>query len=92
MKLNEFHVDQFCSREIRERVSVTGIFPTVAGDFVGAPDSAGREHNGLRAKNFESPVLAFVSKCTDDAITIFKEGENGVFHVNLDPLMHSVIL
>ena len=73
-------------------MTVAGIFPTIAGDFVGAADSAGREHNGLGAKNFESPALAFVSKCTDDTITIFKEGENGVFHVNLDPLVHSMIL
>src|SRR5437660_10194503 len=36
MKLNELHIDEFRSGVIRESVSITGVFPTVPGDFVRA--------------------------------------------------------
>src|SRR6185295_18715716 len=40
MELNKFHVDQLCACVIRERVTVSGVFPTVARDSVSAPNSA----------------------------------------------------
>src|SRR5437868_8369102 len=92
MKLNELHVDQFRAGFIGQRMSVAGVFPTVACDLVSAADAASCEHDCFGAKSSESPAFAFVSKCTDDAIAIFEEGENGMFHVNLDPLMHTMIL
>ena len=92
MELNKLHVDQFRAGLISERMTVAGIFPTVARDLVGATDSAGREHDGLGAKNLEAAAFAFVSKCADDTLTIFEQRENRVFHVNLDPLMNSMIL
>ena len=41
MELHKFHVHQFRAGVIRERLAVAGVFPGIAGDFVGAPDAAG---------------------------------------------------
>src|SRR5215469_12372329 len=40
MKLNELHVLQFCACAIRQGEPVARIFPTVAGDLEGPPDTA----------------------------------------------------
>src|ERR1044072_3653071 len=39
MELNEFHVDQVSTCVISEGVTVASVLPTVAGDFVRAPNS-----------------------------------------------------
>src|SRR5207253_8943176 len=77
---------------IAQRQTIPGRFPAVPRDLASPPDSASREHDGFGAKNFESPALAFVTKCTNHTIAIFEERENGVLHINLDPLTHSVVL
>jgi hypothetical protein len=43
-------------------------------------------------KNFESAALALVTKRANDAIAIFQQRKNRVFHVNIDALMNAVIL
>ena len=48
MELNELHFLQFGAGVIRQGKAVAGVFPTVAGDLVGAPDSAGGQHHRLR--------------------------------------------
>src|SRR6266446_8258773 len=73
-------------------MSVAGVLPTVACDFIGAANAAGREHDRFPAKNFKSPALALVTKRTHDAIAIFQQRKNSVLHVNLDALMQAVIL
>src|SRR6266513_17105 len=73
-------------------MSVAGVFPTVACDFVGASDAAGGEHDCLGAKDFKSPSLALVTKRANDAIAIFQQRKNRVFHVNADALMDAEIL
>ena len=70
MKLHEFHVDQLGARVIRERVAIAGVFPTVARDLVSAADAAGRQHDGLRAKQLESAALALVPERAGDAIAV----------------------
>src|ERR1700757_3816468 len=60
MKLNEFHVDEFRTGLVRERVSIASVFPTVAGDFVSATDPTGGQNYSFGPKNFETPSLAFV--------------------------------
>src|SRR5437016_13299922 len=73
-------------------MSVAGVLPTIACDFIGAANAAGGEHDCFGAKNLESPALALVTKRAHDAIAIFQQRKNRVFHVNLDALMHAVIL
>src|ERR1700730_2903222 len=73
-------------------MSVAGIFPTVARDFVGAANAASREHDRFGAKNSEATTLAFVTTRADNAVAIFEHRKNGVLHVNLDALMNAVVL
>src|SRR5436305_9586929 len=73
-------------------MSVAGIFPAVAGDLVGAPDSASREHDRFRAENFEPAAFPFVTKCANRAIPFFQDRQDRVFHEHLDALMHAMIL
>ncbi len=92
MKLDELHVDQFRAGVIRERVPVACIFPTVARDFVGPANAAGGKHDRFCFENSETTALAFVTERADDALVVFEQSENGVLHVNLDALMHAVVL
>ena len=71
MKLYELHVDQFRARFVSERMAIAGILPTVARNLVGAADTARREHDCFRAKNFESTALALVTECAHNTIAIF---------------------
>src|SRR5689334_13264248 len=73
-------------------MSVTGVFPAVARDLVGAPDSAGRKHDRFGAKDFESTALAFVTKCADRAVAVFQDRQDRVLHEHIDALMDAVIL
>ena len=50
MELHELHVHQRGAGVIGQRVAVAGVFPTVAGDLVGAADAAGGQHDGLGVK------------------------------------------
>src|SRR5438105_8927821 len=70
MKLDKLHVDQFRARVIRQRMSVAGVFPAVAGNFVGASNSAGGEYDCFRPENFEATALAFIAKSANRAISI----------------------
>ena len=92
MKLNKLHIDQFRACFVAERETIAGRFPTVTRDFVSTANSAGGEHDRFRSKNSESAALPFVAKGADDPFTIFEERKNGVFHVNLNPLMHTMVL
>src|SRR5713226_8779548 len=73
-------------------MSVAGVLPAVARDLVSAPDAAGGEHDCLGAKDFKSPSLALITKRAHDAIAVFEQRKNCVLHVNVDALMHAVIL
>ena len=48
MELHELHVDQFRAGMIGQRLAVAGVFPGIAGDFVGSADAAGRQHDRFR--------------------------------------------
>jgi hypothetical protein len=92
MKLHKLHVDQICARVISECVTIASVFPTVAGYFIGSPNSASGQHHCFGAENFEASTFAFVTKRPDNAVAIFKKRKNRVLHVNIDALMHAVVL
>jgi hypothetical protein len=92
MKLNELHVDQFRPGVIRERMTVAGIFPTVAGDLVGAADAAGGEHDGLCFENLEASALALVGQNSGHPLAVLEQRDHRVFHVHVDALVNAVIL
>jgi hypothetical protein len=68
MKLKEFHIDQFGAGVIRQGMTISSVLPTVACDFVGSADPAGRQNNRFRLENPKSSPLAIVRKETRDAI------------------------
>src|SRR6266513_6250781 len=73
MKLNKLHVDQFRASFVRERVTVSSVFPTVTSNFISATDPTRGQHDCFRPENFETAPLAFVSKRANHAITIFEQ-------------------
>ena len=92
MKLDEFHVQQFRARMIRERNAVARAFPGIARDFVSAAQTAGANHNGLRLENPETSALAVITKRAHNPVAVLEQVHNRVFHVNRDALMDAVIL
>src|SRR5947207_9334933 len=92
MELHELHVDQFRAGLVGKGETVTGRFPTVARDLVGAAKPAGSQHDRFGAKDLEPSAFAFVAKRADDALALFQQREDRVLRVNFDPLMNSMIL
>ena len=92
MKLNELHVDEFRTGLVCESVSVSSVFPTVTGDFVGAPDPARGQHHCFGPKNFEAPAFALVSESPNNTVSVFEERKNSVLHVHIDSLVNAMIL
>src|SRR5947208_12092920 len=73
-------------------MSVSGVFPTIARDFVGAADATGREHDRFGAENPEASALALITESAHYAVAIFQQRKNRMFHVHIDSLMNPVIL
>jgi hypothetical protein len=70
MKLNELHVLEFGPGAIGQRKAVAGVFPTVAGDLEGAPNSAGGQHHSICLPQVEPALLTVVSACPGNSIRI----------------------
>src|SRR5580704_3812368 len=92
VKLHELHVDQICTSVISKRVTVASVFPTVAGNFVRPSNSASGQHHRFSAENPEPSAFAFITKSSDDAVAVFEKRKNGVLHIDVDALVHAVIL
>src|SRR3989442_11997603 len=92
MELHELHVHEVRSSVIRKRLAVTGVFPTVAGDPVGAADSTCGNDHGLGMKKKEMATLAVVGQSSNNTVSLFKQRENRALHMHVNPLMDAVIL
>ena len=92
MELDELHVLQFGAGAIGQRKAIAGVFPAVAGDLEGAPDSAGGQHHGLRLPQMEVALLAVVSAGAGDAARVHQQAEHGALHVDLHAAVNAVIL
>src|SRR5207244_3627925 len=92
MELDKLHVDQLGASAVGQRMTVAGVFPTVACDLIGPPNSTSRQHHCLGTKYPESPSLALVSKDSSDPVPIFQECEHGALHVHIDALVNTVVL
>src|ERR671927_1440052 len=77
---------------IRQRVSVTGAIPTVAGDFVRFAYSTSGEHDCFRAKNLKLSALAVVPECSNHSRSIFEQSDDANFHVHIDSAMDPMVL
>ena len=92
MELDEFHVEQFRTRVIREGNAVARAFPRIARHGIRAAKSASANDNGLGLENPKTAALAVVAERTGHAVAIFQQRHDGVFHVHRDALMNAVIL
>src|SRR5438552_8868478 len=92
MKLNEFHIDEFGTRLISKRVSISSIFPTVAGDLVRPTNPTRGQHHTFGPENFETPSLAFVPECSYDPVAVLEQRESGLLHVHINSLMNTMVL
>src|ERR1019366_4561143 len=92
MKLDELHIEQIRPGVECERVAVTGVFPTVTGDFVGAANPAGCQHYCLRVEQLEASPFAIISESANAPISILQQREDGGLHVKIDSLMDSMVL
>src|SRR5688572_31039749 len=92
MELDELHVDQFGAGTVRQRVSVAGALPAVAGDLVGTADAAGRQDHRLRREYMKAPTLAVVSQHAGGAAAVQDQLDDRVLHVHRHPEVDRVIL
>src|SRR5207248_5047972 len=92
MKLHELHVHQLRAGVVGERLAVAGVFPTVAGDLVGAPDAAGGQHESFGLEQTEPPALTIVTERAHHAVAILQQRNNGALHVHVDAAMNAVVL
>src|SRR5579871_2583087 len=92
MELDEFHIAKDCAGAVGEPESIAGVFPTVAGDAVGAPDTPAGHHDCLRGEEQEAAPFAVVPKSARYAATIQQEREDGTLHVDFHSLVDAVIL
>ena len=92
MKLHELHVHQVGPGVVGQRVAVAGVFPTVAGDLVGAAHAAGGQHDRLGAEHPETPALAVVAEGADNPPVVLQQRDDGALHVHLDTLVNAVVL
>jgi hypothetical protein len=73
MELYEFHVLQRGARVVRQRVSITGVLPTIARNAVRSADAAGRKHNRLCREQLESAALTIVPDRARNPVSVFEE-------------------
>lgn len=92
VKLDELHVEEFGAGAVGEGVAVTGVFPTVAGDFEGTADAAGGEDDGLGGPEDEVAFFAVVAEGAGDAAAVDEEAEDGTLHVHIHAAVDAVIL
>src|SRR5262249_6183184 len=92
MELHELHVEHRRARLIRQRLSVSRVFPAIAGHAKGTSDAPRSQHNGLRVKDHEASSFALIGECAHAAIAIHQQLDNGRLSMNLYPLMDAMIL
>src|SRR5260370_39789833 len=92
MELHELHVHEIRAGIVGERVAITGVLPTVAGEPVRTSHSACREDDGFRLKQQEAAALAVVAESSNNTISLFKQRNDRALHVHIHSLMYSVVL
>ena len=78
MKLHELHVNQFRAGMICQRLPVAGVFPGVAGDFIGATNAAGGEHDGFRLENLETSTRRGSCRTLNNTVAALEQRDDVV--------------
>src|SRR2546427_471470 len=92
MELHELHVHQIRTGVICKGLTITRVFPAVAGDLVGAAHSSCGNDDGSGMKKKKAAALPVVAESSDDTICVLEQRDDRALHVNIDPLMYAVIL
>src|SRR6185436_19017235 len=92
MELGELHVHQLGTGFVRHREPVAGVLPRVARDLPRLAAAAGREDRGLALEHDEATGLTPVAEHAGDPIAVLEQLERGALHVEVDALVHAVIL
>jgi hypothetical protein len=92
MELHKFHVHQRRTGMVGERMTISRIFPTVAGNLVRPSNSSRRQYHSLGAEHVKSTTLAIISKRARDAPTVLQKRDDCVFHENVETKMNSMVL
>src|SRR5260221_4925659 len=92
MNLDEFHFNEFCAGMVGEQNTASCAVQVVHGYSVVPSNPAGRNDDGLRHEYFEKSFFPVVAKSANHLFSIFQQADNGVFLINIDTLMDSVIL
>ena len=92
MKLHELHVDQLGASVVTERMAVSGALPTVAGDLIGAADTAGGDHDRFGPENLEPATVPVVTKRAHDAFLLLQQRQNSVLHVDVNTAVNAMVL
>src|SRR5262245_17853343 len=71
---------------------IPGVFPAVTGDLVSPSNSSCRHNPSLRAKEMKWSARPIGSKRTCDALAVFEQSDDCVFHEHVEAEMDSVIL
>src|SRR5215831_3365379 len=73
-------------------MTITRVFPAVTSDLVSPPNSSSGQNHGLGTEQVKSSALAVISKRTRDALTVFEQPDDCVFHENVQTEMDSMVL
>src|SRR5579875_2245740 len=92
MELNKLHVHERGAGVVSQGVAVAGVLPTVASDFVSAPDAAGGQHDALGAEEEKAAPLALIAEGAGDAAVAGQKLEDRALHVNVHAEVDAVVL
>ena len=92
MELYKFHIHKFSPRIISQRMSVTGIFPAIAGDLESSSNSPSGKNHRLCAEDHKPASLSCITESTGYIIAILKQRDNRAFHMHLYPLVDAMVL
>ena len=85
------YFDEIGAGVVGQGVAVAGVLPTVAGDLEGAARTSRGEDDGLGRVQLEAATLAVVCQGAGDAIAVFEQRRDRVFHVYFDALVDLIM-
>ena len=73
-------------------MSVAGVFPAIARNFISLAHAAGGKHNRFGGEDLKPPFFALVTECSDSAALVFQQRYDCALHVHINTLMDAVVL
>src|SRR5579862_205779 len=73
-------------------MAITGVFPTVAGNFESSANSSCCKLHGFGAEEMKSAALTVVTKRAGNAVPVLQQRQDGVLHENVETKMNAMVL